>query len=874
MTSIDLASNSALLQVAEKLAEQNALLGKVAIRGESAFIRYSAYADGTDFTETWSAGQNYIGHATGLEAPTDKEGYTWSLFASNIRETLTVTLKKNDWLNNTQIIETVQLGETGSVFPSPKPESQEAYLEAGIVISAATDNALVFTCLEVPEVDLVVDIQVTEPLAVIGGTGVSSWNELLDKPFGEYKEERSEFTTITWDGEVGDRYVLEGMDLDGMSMNFVHISDLVLDKEANIDNSYAIMANGAETDKMMFRELEEIREGMVSETTGLYIMSILEDNTTLESLPYISDEPFVVSKKGTYFFFIKTDGAVTGYVKEAAAFLKGTFTEIKKLDEKYLPEPLAYETFEAVAEEMTVEWDGVVGDRTIVQTANGDTFVHVSDYVFPGEGATGAHTVGVLQGGSYVEESAPAEACGWYGEVGIVGTGFVISIPTDNTKLDMGDHSATINGLIFPKKGLYFMNIPDSCVVTKYTGILSDTRIVVKKLDEKYLPETIARTEYVDEMATRAKQEAENDVAVVLEDYTKKEELTWDNLGNKPFGEEPGVTTLVFDGQAHDRENHSFPGTAGIEPLVIKVSDETPATTDLIGQSYAIMYNNEVVNTGIFNADHFEPLPVEGSFGITIEVEEAEGIPAMLLVVEKAGISTGGVTLSAGIWLVNINEVYFSELSYISETGCIKKIDEKYLPDPIAYDRTKELNEFTTVEWDGIVGDRPKVDMNYYGGIETTAVYMGPYMPSPDLGIAENSVFGGKDTDQNGELVYREDKITEYYDMGSGIIGATFVLFIPEDNYTCDIDWGYLAQGTYTFPKKGMYFLHTWDVDHTFESMGVKISANLYYRIEDFKQIDEKFIPDTIARASDLQVLQEALGAYITDINALIGGDE
>ena len=40
------------------------------------------------------------------------------------------------------------------------------------------------------------------------------------------------------------------------------------------------------------------------------------------------------------------------------------------------------------------------------------------------------------------------------------------------------------------------------------------------------------------------------------------------------------------------------------------------------------------------------------------------------------------------------------------------------------------------------------------------------------------------------------------------------------------------------------------------------------------KKIDDKFIPDTIARVSDLQVLQDALGAYITDINALIGGDE
>lgn len=46
-------------------------------KGDSCFIRYSAKADGTDFTETWSEGQEYMGIATGQTAPTDKSGYQW-----------------------------------------------------------------------------------------------------------------------------------------------------------------------------------------------------------------------------------------------------------------------------------------------------------------------------------------------------------------------------------------------------------------------------------------------------------------------------------------------------------------------------------------------------------------------------------------------------------------------------------------------------------------------------------------------------------------------------------------------------------------------------------------------------------------------------
>lgn len=48
--------------------------------GKSVFIRYSSNADGSGMTETWSAGQNYIGFMTGEEASEDNSDYTWSLF--------------------------------------------------------------------------------------------------------------------------------------------------------------------------------------------------------------------------------------------------------------------------------------------------------------------------------------------------------------------------------------------------------------------------------------------------------------------------------------------------------------------------------------------------------------------------------------------------------------------------------------------------------------------------------------------------------------------------------------------------------------------------------------------------------------------------
>lgn len=60
------------------------------LKGDSVFIRYSANADGTDFTDTWGEGQGYMGVATGQTAPTDKTKYTWT----NIKQVLnTVTME-------------------------------------------------------------------------------------------------------------------------------------------------------------------------------------------------------------------------------------------------------------------------------------------------------------------------------------------------------------------------------------------------------------------------------------------------------------------------------------------------------------------------------------------------------------------------------------------------------------------------------------------------------------------------------------------------------------------------------------------------------------------------------------------------------------
>ena len=68
-------------QVLEGEAERN--------RNFSAmYVRYSFYEDGTDYSETYTEGMNYIGLATGRTVPTDKSGYTWCKFISDTKRYL------------------------------------------------------------------------------------------------------------------------------------------------------------------------------------------------------------------------------------------------------------------------------------------------------------------------------------------------------------------------------------------------------------------------------------------------------------------------------------------------------------------------------------------------------------------------------------------------------------------------------------------------------------------------------------------------------------------------------------------------------------------------------------------------------------------
>lgn len=154
------------------------------------------------------------------------------------------------------------------------------------------------------------------------GGGVSSWNDLTDKPF--YEEEVA--LDIQWDGEIGDRVYVD-LNGDGSQL-MVHVSDYTLTKEL-VGTTIGFTAtddNGVTTDETIVLSSEHIISYMG--------MTIIGESQAVV-IPHDNFEfmgELVFPKAGLY--FAKAEGQFV------TTSLTGEVTVVHKLDEKYTDNPL------------------------------------------------------------------------------------------------------------------------------------------------------------------------------------------------------------------------------------------------------------------------------------------------------------------------------------------------------------------------------------------------------------------------------------------------------------------------------------------------------------------------------------------------------
>ena len=312
------------------------------------------------------------------------------------------------------------------------------------------------------------------PIATSG-----SWNDLTDKPF--YAETPD---PITWDGNTDGRYIFEDY--------FVKVSDEAFTKEQLVGSTAKVLYNGDVKECLCtFENLSTQQEGTV------FLYAGFENKVFTWFVSASTDLNMgdgVIMPKGTYFIFRPSDGY----------YMYGLFfpERAKPIDEKYLPDSVVLESdldelVDQIIEELppiVTSWndlpDKPFGDETPEPiTWSGNIEDYFIDYNWGAKISDRVLTKDELIGTTIT----------WYRNNGSVSSAVV-------TEKDIYDLAENIPDLppetLLTLNRSYFISV---LADTNYNGVTSSKGFYVvsdkfhsltfpekvKLLDEKYLPETV-----------------------------------------------------------------------------------------------------------------------------------------------------------------------------------------------------------------------------------------------------------------------------------------------------------------------------------------------------------------------------------------------
>lgn len=167
---------------------------------------------------------------------------------------------------------------------------------------------------------------------------MSSWDDLIDKPFGEVTENLGD--TVTWDGNLD---TFKGVKTDiwnsyGLTGLFVKVSDSV-PSASNIGSNLtaSCVVFGADKENEAVVQVNDVGNGITELGINAFICAFIvsNDNTTHPTYGVAFPE------KGFYFtYWYATDGTSNASYCKKFTIPNYNFvnTTLKKIDEKYLPD--------------------------------------------------------------------------------------------------------------------------------------------------------------------------------------------------------------------------------------------------------------------------------------------------------------------------------------------------------------------------------------------------------------------------------------------------------------------------------------------------------------------------------------------------------
>lgn len=310
----------------------------------------------------------------------------------------------------------------------------------------------------------------------------------------------------------------------------------------------------------------------------------------------------------------------------------------------------------------------------------------------------------------------------------------------------------------------------------------------IKTLDEKFIPDTIARVSDIPEGS-----------AQINPDWNQNDSTKPDYVKNRTHWVEGNQTVIEWDGSTEGKEVIETDFFS-----IVKISDLVPAFSEFTkGKAIANGVESDLADVTFIEAD--------GYYG-------AEDLP--LIVTTKPNVIEGDATLpTPGVYHLIVSGMpIITRITYGSTT--IHTLDSIYLPDAL---QIGGEDTTTLIEWDGQVGDKDTFQHDWH------------MAKVSDLLPTKEDLIGGYYDNYGTQTTITEDSFSE----STGCVGVSGRFAVVTELE------GQLGNYSYTAPSTGIYFAYS-------SSSGSVKCGYLKYGEDNITRFDEKFIPLSIARKGEI----------------------
>lgn len=471
----------------------------------------------------------------------------------------------------------------------------------------------------------------------------------------------------------------------------------------------------------------------------------------------------------------------------------------------------------------TIKWDGNTDGREIIPDSATSAYYKISDTV---------PDINEVIGGTITYYTPEGVTECSINESMIVTGSDHYSILVNGTAI-MHILSITVEGLT---TGIYAFQVVEDGTITFYVQKLTYGTPTVHPLDEKFIPDTIARVKDIPQGVS-----------------------SWNDLTDKPFYDIDETIVVEIPASIDGLETIAMEGT----PYFVKLTDKVVDWRTVTSGSFAYTSDGNSVELDISEAKTQ-----------TIDVLTCVMFADLFLFFVPAGEHTvEGIAFTGGIWtLVAACGAYDSAVLTLNANGSVP-LDEKYIPDTIArVSAIPNLDDVPTPDWSQNDSSKDGYIENRTHWIETTAGLV--IRPSTVVDISmEIPLTGYWKTRQLADMnmyLYMEDgkDYTVTFDRNSYV--CTCQTYQEVNNGITDDRW--LLGNTDLIPTMGLTnphpnlpFLFVIDKYSNSSGCGWNVyipgpgpkttSIEVCEGIKKFHTLDQMFIPDTIARKSDIPTI-------------------